>query len=428
MRVIAMVFAAAAATVLAAIAPSQEAQPDSAKLTLPAYVGYAHPDPLGIQRNRKDGSVPRCSGELRFYIEIATPGKLAVHLERLPGASACEFKVQSGPYPGDRRGSITLEMHASETTRHIGTVGIVEPGKQLFIVSATDGSPLTKLKALQLVGPAAVGAKASTVERRNASSVHLWYDVPADHEDAIEYFYCELTPVTDPLWTYYMATGWHRGYFGMQVNSETERRIIFSVWDSGSEAVDRKKVERDDLVQLVRKGKDVHAGGFGNEGTGGHSHLVHDWRLGDTVRFLVRAEPSGKHTTYTGWFQHVHADKSEQPDAWRLVASFRAPKDGRYLHGLYSFSENFGGANGDRRRECRYGNVWLRTKGGRWLPSNGARFTHDGHGNQHRLDRAGGTSDGRFVLRHGDFAVEPMRRNTRLQGRSVGKHPIRLPR
>lgn len=30
---------------------------------------------------------------------------------------------------------------------------------------------------------------------------------------------------------YYMACGWHRGYLGMQVNSPTERRIIFSVRD-----------------------------------------------------------------------------------------------------------------------------------------------------------------------------------------------------
>ena len=88
--------------------------------------------------------------------------------------------------------------------------------------------------------------------------------------------------------------------FGMQVNSEKERRIIFSVWDSGNEAIDRNKVKAEDLVQLVDKGKDVHAGGFGNEGTGGHSHLVHDWKLGDTIRFLVRAEPDGTQTTTCG--------------------------------------------------------------------------------------------------------------------------------
>ena len=57
-----------------------------------------------------------------------------------------------------------------------------------------------------------------------------------------------------PLWTYFEACGWHRGYFGMQVNSPTERRIIFSVWDSGREAVDRGKVER---------GRSGHAAGQG---------------------------------------------------------------------------------------------------------------------------------------------------------------------
>ena len=63
-----------------------------------------------------------------------------------------------------------------------------------------------------------------------------------------------MTGLEDPLWTYYMACGWHRGYFGMQVNSPTERRIIFSVWDSGNEAVDRGKVADDEPR---------HAGGQG---------------------------------------------------------------------------------------------------------------------------------------------------------------------
>jgi hypothetical protein len=50
-----------------------------------------------------------------------------------------------------------------------------------------------------------------------------------------------------------MACGWHRGYFGMQVNSESERRIIFSVWDSGNEAVDRAKVDDVNRVKLMRR-------------------------------------------------------------------------------------------------------------------------------------------------------------------------------
>ena len=241
------------------------------------------------------------------------------------------------------------------------------------------------------------------------------YDAPAEHKDDIEWFACECEPTTDPLWTYYMATGWHRGYFGMQVNSPTERRLIFSVWDSGDEAIDRQKVAADDLVQLVKKGDGVVAEGFGHEGTGGHSHLVHDWQLGDRIRFLVHAEPDGTHTTYTGWFQHLRAGKPLGAAGWQLLASFRAPKDGKYLHGLYSFSENFSGANGDQLRECRYGPVWLRTRGGEWLYVRSAKFTHDGHGKQWRLDRAGGVDGQRFFLRHGDYATADMPYGTRLE-------------
>jgi hypothetical protein len=89
------------------------------------------------------------------------------------------------------------------------------------------------IEALILRGPAAEDAHFNLKPRRNAASVHLAYPVPKDTKVAA--FYCEVTALEDPIWTYYMACGWHRGYFGMQVNSPTERRIIFSVWDSGGE-------------------------------------------------------------------------------------------------------------------------------------------------------------------------------------------------
>ena len=34
----------------------------------------------------------------------------------------------------------------------------------------------------------------------------------------------------DVVGSYFMANGFAEGYFGIQVNSETERRILFSVW------------------------------------------------------------------------------------------------------------------------------------------------------------------------------------------------------
>ena len=83
-----------------------------------------------------------------------------------------------------------------------------------------------------LDGPAIADAHFNLDPRRNAASVHLTYSTPKDAP--IELFYNEVTAVADPVATYYMACGFARGYFGMQVNSATERRIIFSVWDSGT--------------------------------------------------------------------------------------------------------------------------------------------------------------------------------------------------
>ena len=113
-----------------------------------------------------------------------------------------------------------------------------------------------------------------------------------------------------PLWTYFEACGWHRGYFGMQVNSPTERRIIFSVWDNGKEAVNRSKVGEADRTTLVAKGEGVNAGDFGNEGTGGHSHLIYNWKTGAKQRFIVTAKPTdATHTVYSGYWFHPEQKK-----------------------------------------------------------------------------------------------------------------------
>ncbi len=198
-----------------------------------------------------------------------------------------------------------------------------------------------------------------------------------------------------------MACGFARGYFGMQVNSLTERRLIFSIWDSGGEAIDRAKVNPDDLVQLLGKGDGVYTGGFGNEGTGGHSHLKYMWKTGETYRFLVTVKPEGTHTIYSGYFYFP------EKQAWGLIASFRAPKDGKYLRGLYSFNENFGGSNGQLRRLAQFGPQWVKTKDGVWHELTTARFTHDGTGKDDRHDYAAGAIGNRFYLSNGGFTNDP---------------------
>jgi len=216
----------------------------------------------------------------------------------------------------------------------------------------------------------------------------------------VEAFYCEITAVEDPVWTYYMACGWHRGYFGMQVNSPTERRIIFSVWDSGDEGIDRSKVANEDKVTLVSKGEGVYSGDFGNEGTGGHSHLKFGWRTGERQRFVVTAKPvDTTHTIFSGYYLHPDTKR------WILISSWKAPKDGGYLKGLYSFSENFGGANGHLRRKALFGNQWIRTPNGPWKELTSAKFSCDSTGKESRLDRFMGVESGQFFLSHGGFVA-----------------------
>ena len=65
---------------------------------------------------------------------------------------------------------------------------------------------------------------------RRGPSVHLSFETPKDKN--IAWFYSELTvPAgSDAIGSYFMANGFGEGYFGMQVNSPSERRILFSIW------------------------------------------------------------------------------------------------------------------------------------------------------------------------------------------------------
>jgi hypothetical protein len=146
------------------------------------------------------------------------------------------------------------------------------------------------------------------------------------------------------------------------------------------------------------KGDGVYSGDFGNEGTGGHSHLKYMWKTGEKQKFIVTAEPVEKtFTIFSGyWF---HPERKE----WMLISSWKAPKEGGYLRGLHSFSENFGGHNGHLLRKARYGNQWIRTADQKWAELTTATFSHDPTGKSDRFDRYMGVEERQFFLSHGGF-------------------------
>jgi hypothetical protein len=370
----------------------------AAELRVPGFTAYLDPEGQGVRISSRSG-VTRWTDpatKVLWFGEIKTPGKLDCSLLlRLPQDATSKLRLTVA---GQSHEATVKGTGTDLVTADFGSFEIAQAGYQRFTLESlnTQGQPTGDVEALVLNGPATQDAHFNLKSRRNAASVHLFY--PVDKGLKVAAFYCEVTGLEDPLWTYYMACGWHRGYFGMQVNSPTERRIIFSVWDSGGEAIDRAKVADEDRVKLVAKGEGVVAGDFGNEGTGGHSHLVYAWKTGEKQRFLVTAQPTdATHTIYAGYY--FHPDKKQ----WVLISSWKAPKEGGYLRGLYSFSENFGGANGHLVRKALYGNQWIRTAEGQWIELTTASFSHDGTGKADRLDRFMGVENGQFFLSHGGF-------------------------
>jgi len=380
--------------VLIAVAASASAD----ELRVPAFTAYLDPDVEGARVSQRMGVSGWTDPNLKvlWFGRIATAGQLDCSATlRLPKDATSKLRLTVA---GQSAEATVAGDGANLVTAGFGSFEIPQSGYQRFTLESLNppGQRAGDLDALILGGPAATGAHFNLKPRRNAASVHLVYPVERDVEVAA--FYCEMTGLEDPIWTYYMACGWHRGYFGMQVNSPTERRIIFSVWDSGNEAIDRGKVADEDRVKLIAKGEGVYSGDFGNEGTGGHSHLKYQWKTGELQRFHVTAKPAdATHTVYSGYYFHL--DRRQ----WFLISSWKAPKEGGYMRGLYSFSENFGGANGHLFRKALYGNQWIRTPDGRWIELAEALFSHDPTGKADRLDRFMGVENEQFFLAHGGF-------------------------
>jgi hypothetical protein len=375
-------------------------------LILPAFTAYVEPNPEGIEISEEHGASAWSDGTqqlvwygllgagtlqlgLKVKIENNTKTTLRWTIQRVNEPGRWQ-KIQQGTVVVGQSGEVLLGTAMLKTRAYyrIALEGIARTG-------ATFG----EVESLLLSGEATQGAQFNLLERRNAASVHLGYPLSSVGSDArVVAFYNEITIRTEPLYSYYMACGFRRGYFGIQVNSPTERRIIFSIWDAGNEAVSRDKVPEENQVKLLAKGEGVVASGFGNEGTGGHSHLIYPWRRDTPYRFLVTAEPRAPHTIYTAYFWFP------ERKAWGLIASFRAPKDGNTLSGLYSFNENFGGSNGQLQRLAEFGPQWVLSDTGVWTELTTARFTHDATGKKDRLDYAMGvTKGGEFFLSNGGF-------------------------
>ena len=232
---------------------------------------------------------------------------------------------------------------------------------------------------------------------RRGPSVHL--NFPFSDSIRAEWFYNEITVPenNDVIGSYFMADGFAEGYFGMQVNAATERRILFSVW-SPFKSDDPKSVPPEMRISMLKKGVDVHAGEFGNEGSGGQSYLRYNWKAGVTYKFLLHGHPDETgNTIYTAYF-------FAPEKGWMLIASFKRPKTSTYLKRFHSFLENFDPEQGEKERRVLVGNQWICQTNGNWIELNKAIFTYDNTAAKgYRMDYAGGIENGNFFLKNCGF-------------------------
>lgn len=195
----------------------------------------------------------------------------------------------------------------------------------------------------------------------------------------------------DPVYSFYQGIGFYRGYLGIQVNSETERRVLFSVWDSSDEPIDRSKVKKEDRVELVAKGDSVTAQGFENQGTGGQSFVKYPWVTDIPVDLLANVKRlKGNKLLFSAWFRQ----KKNGDDKWHFIASWKAPNDDRYFNWMYSFVMNFDDVTGQYRRECYFMNASGRIAGSNeWDEMAKATIHQTDGGDDSRSDCGGGVDN-----------------------------------
>ncbi|KAB5486087.1 MULTISPECIES: DUF3472 domain-containing protein [Flagellimonas] len=282
----------------------------------------------------------------------------------------------------------------------------VEDGYNTIEIEALEksGTFVGDINSLLLGGPAAAdGVVYNPVDNfhfgRRGPSVNIGYQTPEGKD--VQYFYNELTVAEgeDVLGSYFMTNGHSQGYFGLQVNTNAERRVLFSIW-SAFDTDDPNQIPEDYMVTELGSGEGVTVQNFGNEGSGLQSFKNIGWQTGVTYKFILKGEPSDVEgsTDYTGYFFDPAVGE------WEMIASLRRPQTSTYLTGLYSFLENFNPATGNITRQGNYSNQWAYTTDGTWNEVTEATFRVDATAaNGDRMDFYGGTEGNGFILKNCGF-------------------------
>jgi hypothetical protein len=215
---------------------------------------------------------------------------------------------------------------------------------------------------------------------------HLWWD--KDGQEDATCLYGETIVLATMPGFYYSSAGWWPGeaaggYCGIQHNRPTERRTIFSIWDT-SPTLHPAVTEAD---------RRTFFGRFGGEGEGGHTHMRWDWREREVFRFFLRKQP-GQAPDTTDARYYIYDSRRK---TWIHSGTITSPNDnkpkivGTIGGGLNSFLENFAGADKAVPKLALY-SLWLGPQ-----PDQLRCLTKCGG------DGIWGQLDGRYFLAEGDM-------------------------
>lgn len=305
------------------------------------------------------------SDKIRTYFYVGTTGTIDVGIwAKFPGTSST-IKATLG--------SVTKEVTFTKSTNYedhyIGSFTIDQAGYHFIELQGVtkEGSAFGEVYEV-LLGDSSWAPNIQSIPETNiywgrrGPAPSLGYSGSFTNKD-ITWYYNEVTvPIgNDPLNSYFMAIGFSEGYFGIQVNSPTDRSILFSVWSSYN-TDNPNEVPDEYTVQPLGNGSGVAVGEFGGEGSGGQSSFRYPWVAGTTYKFLVKGESNEPNTIdYTAYFY------APETGDWKLIASFRKPyAPNPHLKGFYSFSENFDPLMGDIERKVNFNNQWAYDTQGIW--------------------------------------------------------------
>jgi hypothetical protein len=363
------------------------------------------------------------------YFRISEPGNLELSLTnnavKSLGKSTLEFTING----------LSKKIQFDEANKNhypIGTWKINKAGYVAVIIKGITKEKSTFPSISSLTVTTHLSKEKIAFVQDKGASYFYWskrgpyvvLSYPIQEDINYEWFYNEVTVPkgSDFVGSYFATSGCSEAYFGMQVNSDVERRILFSVW-SPFTTDNPQTIPESKRVQLLKKGEGVTVGEFGGEGSGGQSYFKYNWKAGSTYKFLLHAIPQPNNfTRYSAYF---FAPESNE---WKLIASFSRPETQTYLKGLYSFLENFMPEQGNLTREVFFDNQWVCDQKGNWTEINKAQFMSQDIGQVgntgDRMDFSGGVKNQSFFLKHCGFFDSDTPKTTVFKRPLANKKPI----